>query len=364
MAVDDAVYAEAGLYDATSPAAADRLALLRHLTEQGFTLEEMVAADRDGRLSALTVERLVASELHGVTLEEAARRTGVSPELIERAQRALGLPPVEGPFYDEHAISLFAAAAAFFGADEALQFTRVLGNSVARVLDAAVSLFVSEVVTEATSELDVSRRGEDATRLLLTLPETITALFPAYVNDAVRRLRANAAPIDGGIEIAVGFVDLVGSTSLVQRLPGPDLARAVGEFETAAYELAVSHDSRVVKFVGDEAMVVSPDPAALCAVGLGLCEFVDTHPLLDRAHGAVGYGTAVAQSGDYYGPLVTLVSRLTGVAAPSQLLGTAALATALTGDTAPYVFESTGAHALRGFADPVEAFTVTRAADR
>ena len=356
--MDEAAFVDAGLYDPQAPTAADRLALLRHLTEQGFTVDEMVAADGEGRLTALAVERLVAAGT-GMTLAEAASRTGLAPELVERAQRALGLPPIDGPLYNDQSITAFSAAAAFFGADAALQFTRVLGSSVAGVLDAAISLFVNEVVSEATSELELSRRGEDATRMLLALPETIAALFPAYVSDAVRRLRANAAPVYGGTQIAVGFVDLVGSTSLAQRLSGPDLARAVGEFETAAYDLAVSHDSRVVKFIGDEAMFVSPEPAAVCAIGLGLCEIVAAHPLLDRARGAVGLGAAVAQSGDYYGPLVTLVSRLTRVATAGQLLSTVDLATAIADAGAPYQFSSTGSHSLRGFADPVEAFTVT-----
>lgn len=357
--MDEALFIDAGLYDPALPSAADRLALLRHLSEQGFTIDEMVAAEREGRLTLMSVERLAAGT-EGLTLEEVSQRTGLPPELIDRAQRALGLPPIEGPFYDEGATSAFAAAAAFFGADEALQFTRVIGSSIARVIDAAVSLFVTEAISDASSELEVSRRGEDATRLLLSLPDSIAALFPAYVTDAVRRLRANVSPVGGGVEIAVGFVDLVGSTSLVQRLSGADLARAVGEFETAAYDLAVSHDGRVVKFVGDEAMFVCAEPDAACAIGVGLCEVVEAHPLLDRAHGAVGLGTAVAQNGDYYGPLVTLVSRLTGVAAPGQLVGTAALAAAVTAGGAPYSFESTGSHALRGFTDPVEALAVTR----
>jgi adenylate cyclase len=357
--MDEAAFVESGLYDPDAATAADRLGLLRHLVGQGFTLDEMVAADKDGGLTALAVERLTATG-NGVTLAEAAALTGVPPELLERAQRALGLPPIDGPFYSEQAIAAFAAAAAFFGADEALQFTRVLGSSIARVLDAAISLFVNEVVSEATSELELSQRGEDATRLLLALPETIAALFPAYASDAVRRLRANASPTNGGLEMAVGFVDLVGSTSLVQRLSGAELARAVGEFETAAYDLAVSHDSRIVKFVGDEAMFVSPDPAAVCAIGLSLCDIVDAHPVLDSARGAVGLGAVVAQSGDYYGPLVTLVSRLATVATRGQLLGNDALANSLAVTGAPYAFASTGSHALRGFADRVEAFAVTR----
>ena len=358
--MDEAAWVDAGLYDPESPTAEGRLALLQHLSERGFTIEQMTAANEDGRLIGLAIEHLIQPTVGGMTVDEASARTGISPDLLERAQRALGLPPIEGPFYDPRPAEAFAAAAAFFGTDEALQFTRVLGSSISRLIDAAVSLFVNEIVSEEVSELDLSQRGEYATGLLLALPDTVAALFPTYVSDAARRLQANFTALDGGLQVAVGFVDLVGSSSLVQRLSGPDLARAVGDFETAAYDLALTHDSRVVKFIGDEAMFVSPDAAAACAVGVSLCEVVDAHPLLDRAHGAVGHGSVVAQNGDYYGPLVTLVSRLTGVAGPDQLVATAALAEAVTAGDAGFEFTSIGAHSLRGFADPVEAFTVSR----
>ena len=80
------------------------------------------------------------------------------------------------------------------------------------------------------------------------------------------------------------FCHLMGVVSLVgMSQHGVDHGGRIG-----GQGLAVSHDGRVVKFVGDEAMFVSPDPAAACAIGLGLCAVVDAHPLLDRAHGAVG----------------------------------------------------------------------------
>jgi class 3 adenylate cyclase len=149
---------------------------------------------------------------------------------------------------------------------------------------------------------------------------------------------------------------------LAQQLSGAELARAVGEFETAAYDLALSHDGRVVKFIGDEAMFVSSDPEAACAIGVGLCEVVGSHSVLDRARGAVGLGEALSQNGDFYGPTVNLVSRLTGIAGPDEILGTAPLAAAMAQDGAPFEFTPAGAHQLRGFTDPVEAFTISRRA--
>lgn len=358
--VDEWEFVDAGLYDPESPMAEDRLATLHWLVDKGFTLEEMAAANRDGRLGALPIERLVGIGDDGLTLAGAAELTGLSPELIERSQRSLGLPPIEGAQFAAAPLEAFAGAVALFGPERTLQFSRVLGSSIARIIDAAVSLFVSDIASEATSELVLSQQGEEAAQLLLTLPATIEAAFPWYVADAVRRLPMTDIATDRGVEVAVGFVDLVGSTRLSQQLSGTELAAAVGEFETAAYDLAVTHDGRIVKFIGDAAMFVTSDAASACAIGLGLCAAVQEHPVLAAAHGAVALGDAVPQGGDFYGPIVNLASRLSGIAAADQLLGTAALADALSAADAPYAFTTTGAHSLRGFEDPVEAFAVTR----
>jgi class 3 adenylate cyclase len=358
--VDETVFVEAGLYDPESPTAADRLATIHWLLAKGFTVEQMAAAALEGRLGALPVESLVAPGDGGLTLAAAADKIGLSPELVERSQRALGLPPIEGPLYSEQALGAFAGAVALFGAERTLQFSRVLGSSVARIIDAAVSLFVTDIAAGAASELELSRQGEDAAQLLLTLPETIEAVFPFFVADAVRRLRLDETPSVHGAEVAVGFVDLVGSTRLSQQLSGAELAAAVGDFETAASDLAVTYDGRVVKFIGDAAMFVASDAHAACAIGIELCVAVRDHPVLDAARGAVGLGAAVSQGGDFYGPIVNLAARLTGIASPGQLLGTATVAAAMADAGASFRLEPAGSHVLRGFADPVEAFTITR----
>lgn len=358
--MDATEYEAAGLYDAGAAGAADRLALLDWLSAEGFSLQDMVAAERQGRLGALPVERALAQRSTGLTMDAVAQRTGLPIELVERAQRALGLPPLEDANYSDVSVGAFAGAVAMFGADRALQFSRVLGSSIARVIDAAVSLFVADVVTESLSELDLSRSSATAAALLLDLPATIEAVFPMFVAHAVRGLRISDTVAGAGVEIAVGFVDLVGSTRLSQQLSGPELAGAVGEFETAAYDLAVSHNGRIVKFIGDAAMFVASDPGAACGIGVDLCEAVNAHPVLDTARGAVGFGTAIAQSGDYYGPMVNLVSRLTSLAAERQLLATSSIAAAVEATGSPYAFRPEGEHVLRGFAEPVSAYSIHR----
>ena len=51
--MDEGAWIEAGLYDPAAIEAAERLELLTFLTEQGCSLEEMVAAHGKGRLFAL-----------------------------------------------------------------------------------------------------------------------------------------------------------------------------------------------------------------------------------------------------------------------------------------------------------------------
>jgi adenylate cyclase len=306
----------------------------------------------------------LADATHGLTREQVAERVGIPVEFVDRANRALGLPRLSGPAYSEQSVAAFAAAAAFFGAEATLQFSRVVGSSIGRIIDAANSLFAHEVGADLQaspgSELELARQAEDATRLLLELPATIGALFPAYVKDSIRRLRLTDQEPSGDVRIAVGFVDLVGSTRLAQQLSGRELAQAVGEFETAAYELALAHDGRIVKFIGDEAMFVTPDPRSACAIGLGLCEMASGHPRLQGARGAVGFGPTVAQDGDYYGPVVNLTSRLTSVATAGQLLGTVALQTAVEATSAGYRFAPAGAHTLRGFDEPIDVVSIVR----
>ena len=153
--------------------------------------------------------------------------------------------------------------------------------------------------------------------------------------------------------MAVCFVDLVGSTAWAQqRLPLAEQATALGRFESAAWEEAVRHGGRLVKLIGDEAMITVP-------VGLARVRHRarrvragrPTTPTCRRRGGAVGFGTVLFRAGDYFGPLVNVVARAVKAAEPGEVVVTAA-------PSRPLVAERFRAgplvdHDLRGIDGPV-----------
>ena len=134
--------------------------------------------------------------------------------------------------------------------------------------------------------------------------------------------------------MALGFVDLVGSTAWAEGLSLRDQSLGLSAFESTAWSSAVLAGGRVVKMIGDEVFFVAPSVDAACRIALEVCAAVAADPQLPPARGAVGYGLVTPREGDYFGPLVNLVSRLVKVAEPGVVVVTADAAAALPDDGA------------------------------
>ena len=132
--------------------------------------------------------------------------------------------------------------------------------------------------------------------------------------------------------VALGFVDLVGSTAWAQSLGLREQSLALTRFESAAWSSAVLAGGRVVKMIGDEVFFVAPTADAACRIGLEVCEAAAADHVLPPARGAVGIGPVIPREGDYFGPMVNLLSRLVKTAAPGELVVTEAVADALSPD--------------------------------
>jgi class 3 adenylate cyclase len=78
--------------------------------------------------------------------------------------------------------------------------------------------------------------------------------------------------------------------------------------------------------------------------------------LLPPARGAVGHGQVTPREGDYFGPLVNLISRLVKVAAPGELVATGEVAGALPSDR--WAVRELEPQSLRGLEHPVRVFAV------
>ncbi|HMG26966.1 MAG TPA: adenylate/guanylate cyclase domain-containing protein [Acidimicrobiia bacterium] len=244
------------------------------------------------------------------------------------------------------------------GREEMIQLTRVVGSSLARIADAMVATFVVNVVAPSLDEdpagLALARANAEAGALLRAGGGAIDMLLRRHIDLAQR-------PLVMGIQetqaLAVGFVDLVGSTALAQRLPMSELGALLTSFDELASEAIVSGGGRFVKLIGDEVMFVAADPSAACGIALEIVDGVHRHPGLPDGRGCLASGDVLTRDGDYFGPVVNLAARSVKLAEPGAVLVSRALAETCAAD---YHFTPIGAQHLDGFDDPIELFRVDR----
>ena len=110
--------------------------------------------------------------------------------------------------------------------------------------------------------------------------------------------------------------------------------------------------------IGDAAMLVSDEPAALLGAALAMVEAVDEQGEdFPQLRAGVAHGSMIGQGGDVYGPPVNLASRITAVARPGSVLAAAA-ATDAAGEAFHYSFA--GERRLKGIKGAVKLYRVRR----
>jgi adenylate cyclase len=368
------VWRGAGLYDPTDPGAAERLAVLRYLTERGATIEQMVEAHRMGTLPGVASDLVTQGRNDVVSVADVAERAGLPTARVRRALLAAGIPArdeTEVPADLASFMAVFEHGAALMGEDAILAFTRVLGAAANNIAEAAISLFFAELgpgtIRQGPDELARARLAEAATIAFTSVPEVLSVLVMDAFERAQRRAgtaRSWLSPtsVDGPAEgpaevVALGFVDLVGSTAWAEAIGRRDQSLALTRFESAAWTSAVLAGGRVIKTIGDEVFFAAPSADAACRIGVEVCRAAATDDILPPARGAVGIGPATPREGDYYGPLVNLLSRLVKTGAPGEVVVTEAVARELSRDV--WSLRPLEPAELRGIGDPVRAFIAT-----
>jgi adenylate cyclase len=339
--VSTSEWEEAGLYQPDAPGADERKALLEYLTERGATLERMMEAHQVASLPGVAGELALGPKPPTISVEELAATCGVPEPRVRRILLAAGLPVSDGdglPDDIQTVVAGFEQGSALMGEDAILAFTRVLGAAATNVAEAAVALFYSELgpgsEREGPDELTRARQSEQATLAFQVVPGVLSHLLRAQFERAIRRAalsRWSPTPADGTAPpatagstevVALGFVDLVGSTAWADEQSLRDQSLALSRFESAAWSSAVLAGGRVIKMIGDEVFFAAPSVDAACGIGTEVCHAAAADPVLPPARGAIGYGGVIAREGDYFGPLVNVVSRLTKAAAPGELVVT------------------------------------------
>ena len=365
--MDRAAFQVAGLYDPLAPNAVERLQLLEWLASEGVTIDQMVSGMHEGSLLGLAGDLALRPPPH-LTLAELAARVGLPDEQIRELSLAAGLlpgPPNRPAFTDADAIALraFVAGAALFGAAPVRRFARTVGAALGQIAEAAVALYLSTaegpLLASRASELVLAQENLRGVRSLDGVQLALEGLFRAHMATAIRRQRLARRQMSvDTLHLTIGFVDLVGFTTLSLQMSTTELAAVIDRFEESAHDIVTARDGRLVKLIGDEVMFVSVDPRAACDTALALLErFVDDANVAPR--GALACGPLLFRGGDYYGPIVNLASRLADLAVPHEILVTPEVA-AQVADPA-LRFEPAGKRMLKGFEAPATVLTVGRA---
>lgn len=282
------------------------------------------------------------------TATEAAEAAGIDPALATRFWTALGFPR---PEHDEPLLGdddvealRFAAELIRSGSVEpevALQMTRTIASSVARIAEAQVGVAA-----------DRARRLADPEGGGLLVDPTAMERMPWILGYAWRR-HAEAAlrrAIESGtddVPLAVGFADLVGFTALSQQVSEQELAGVVDRFMTLAYETVVSLGGRVIKTIGDEVMYAVEEPKVAVDIGLSLADAYRDDEQLSDVRVGIASGDVLDHDGDLFGPPVNLASRITAIARPGAVVVSPEVHEALAGDDG-YRWRSLRARNLKG----------------
>lgn len=351
----------AGLYDASAPDAAGRLELLEYLFDLGCTTEEMVSANSRGRLFALSGDRVIVPGRDQYSLADIAEQTGAELEFVHRVWRALGYVEAEDDALvasgsDIDAVRTIVDLSALVGVPGALGICRVVASSMARVAD-AIATAVRAVLPDlsldvAGSEVATARAFGGVAENVPRTGQVLDTAFRHHIEAArMNWERSDSGDLidSSGIRVGVGFTDLSGFTGLTENLSMPELSNLLTVFEEVAEEVVRGHHGRVVKYIGDAVMYVTPDGPAAIRVAQGLLGAAEMRGMLARA--GVAAGEVLALEGDFFGPVVNLAARLSAMADAGEILTTGEVAARLDGEL-PTV--ALGPREVRGFTRSVE----------
>jgi adenylate cyclase len=354
-------------------AAAAQARVVARMRERGHSLEDLKRAGREGRLAFGFTEDLFPKPEEQTTVEEVARETGLEPELIERILVILGTPLESQRLLDPHDVQALRhcarVLAAGFPLVAFLQLVRVYVQSLRRIADAEVRLFhlyVHEpLIRDAVPELEMAEEMGELAGDILPLAAPLTEyLHTRYLRffleqDVVGHMESDlgmAASQVHHVPVTLCFIDLTGFTRYTEEEGDMEALDVVENF-VETVESTLPPEATIVKTIGDEVMVVSPDPASLTEWAVGLMGRFHQRP---QPRVGIHYAQAVYRDGDYFGTHVNLAHRVVNRAQAGEVLVTDRVSEALRGRGLSC--DPIGEVTLRGFPEPTPLFVV-RAAD-
>lgn len=359
-------WATAGFLDGLEGRAREERAdLLDWLHGRGFTEDDLRRSSERGLLPFLPAERVVMGGPPVLTLEDLAQRTGTDLGFMAAVRRVQGLPvPEPGePFFAEAE----AAGADRFGRigldeDQMLAVTRVLGRGLGQAAQVMRATALELVLEPGASERELAERYEQAVTAMMPL---VGPLLDRMLRMHLRNMlttegllaeERESGTLPGAREVAVAFADLVGFTRMGEEVPAEQVGAVADRLEQLAADV-VDGPVRLVKTIGDAAMLVSEEPTALVCAALDLVDAVDAEGEgFPQVRVGVALGQASQRGGDWFGRPVNLASRITSMARAGSVL----VAEGVREQDAPVRWSFAGERRIRGVPEPVKLFRARR----
>jgi adenylate cyclase len=346
----------------------ERLTLLQYLAADGVPLTELQRATASGTIMFLPAERVIGGRAR-YTAAEIAQQGEVPEDFLIAVRRAMGLPiaaPEEAAYTeaDLEAVRMrHVAHTAGISDEEILDLMRTLGRGLSQAAETMRTLTMRLVLEPGVSEHELAQRyAYAASQLSPMLGPLVTNLLNLHLRQMAQSEAINAAERSGGQlagsrEITVCFADLVGFTRLGEEVPPNELGRLAVRLEALASEVAVP-PVRLIKTIGDAAMLTALEPEPLLDAALGLLDAAEAEAEdFPQLRAGIAIGPALSRAGDWFGRPVNLASRITQIARPGSLLAEREVREST---REAYRWSYAGERRLRGIREPVPLFRARR----
>ena len=333
------------------------------LRERGYSIEQLQEAVDQGRIVGYGDELVAEMVGERFTLKQAAKASGLKADVIAELIAATGLPSGALDDLGSEDVEIFkhfaTAIESGFPRDALLQTVRVYGQAASKIADAEVRLVhlhVHEPLLRkgVSSEQITDQMGTITGELLPLFSPVIDHLHRRFLNhfveqDIVGHMENEPGGEIGQIRVAIAFADLAGYTQLTEEVGDEEAAGIVERF-VANVNQSLPDEARILKTIGDEVMIVSPDAGSLIDWAVGFQILSNERPL---PRIGIHSGNVVFRDGDYFGREVNLAARVAARAAAGEVLVTWPVVE-MAGKHLQ--FERIGEVKLKGFSHATELF--------
>lgn len=305
------------------------------------------------------LDEVILGETPTHTALDVSERAGVTVEEARRLWRALGFPemPVEAAFTDADIDALASVKGIVdTGAvefDTAVNLTRAVGRTMARLADWEVATLSSRIEELERGDQATGSRTGSALRLINEVNEPFEQMlvyaWRRHLAVAVSRIEALGQEAEDlhTTDVTVGFADLVSFTALSNEMDKEAIGDLVEVFESRCHDVVSTAGGRIIKSLGDSVLFVVQDAPRGVQVAEGIIQVVGRDARMPDVRVGLASGAVVMRLGDVFGPPVNMAARLTHVARRNRLIIDQATADLLPADE--FEWRRLPARPVRGF---------------